>query len=217
MTETALKNIDINSAYEVLQKVVIKTPLQYHRKLSEKFGCNLYLKREDLQVVRSYKIRGAYNLIQSLSPAQRANGIVCASAGNHAQGVAFACRELNIHGVIYMPAITPKQKINQVKMFGGDKINIVLTGDTFDECQHEALRHAREQHMEFIPPFDHLKIIEGQGTVAREILQEQADIDLLFVPIGGGGLCAGVSHYFKTYSPKTKIIGEKRQTKTLQK
>src|SRR3954464_8476812 len=135
--------IDINAAYEVLRSVVLKTPLQFHRKLSEKFGAEIYLKREDLQVVRSYKLRGAYNMIQSLSEEQRQRGVVCASAGNHAQGVAFSCKQLNIKGVIYMPAITPKQKINQVKMFGGDLIQIVLTGDTFDECQTHALQFTK--------------------------------------------------------------------------
>lgn len=207
MINIGLNQLDINAAAEVLQKVVIKTPLQYHRKLSEKYGCDLYLKREDLQNVRSYKIRGAYNLIQSLSPAQRKNGVVCASAGNHAQGVAFSCRELGIQGIIYMPSITPKQKINQVKMFGGENVEIILIGDTFDECQYHALLHAKNHRMEFIPPFDHLKIIEGQGTVAKEILADQKNIDFIFVPIGGGGLCAGVSSYFKTFSPQTKIIG----------
>ena len=122
MTTTKASSLDINAAYEVLKPVVLKTPLQFHRKLSEKFGCEVYLKREDLQVVRSYKIRGAYNLIQSLNDEQRKRGVVCASAGNHAQGVAFSCKLLNIHGVIYMPAITPKQKINQVNMFGGANI-----------------------------------------------------------------------------------------------
>src|SRR5689334_16300052 len=135
MISTHTLNIDINQAHELLKSVVLKTPLQFHRKLSEKFGAEIYLKREDLQVVRSYKIRGAYNLMHSLSTEQRERGVVCASAGNHAQGVAFSCKALNIHGVIYMPAITPKQKINQVKMFGGEHIEIVLTGDTFDECQ----------------------------------------------------------------------------------
>lgn len=211
MINVTLNQLDINAAAEVLQKVVIKTPLQYHRKLSEKLGCDLYLKREDLQTVRSYKIRGAYNLIQSLSPNQRKNGVVCASAGNHAQGVAFSCRELNIHGVIYMPAITPKQKINQVRMFGGENTEIILIGDTFDECQYHALLHAKNHKMEFIPPFDHLKIIEGQGTVAKEILDDQPEIDFVIVPIGGGGLCAGVSNYLKTFSPKTKIIGVEPQ------
>jgi threonine dehydratase len=205
--ETKTLSLDINAAFEALKQVVLKTPLQYHRKLSEKFKAEIYLKREDLQVVRSYKLRGAYNLIQSLTPEQRKQGVVCASAGNHAQGVAFSCKQLNIKGVIYMPAITPKQKINQVKMFGGDLIQIVLTGDTFDDCQTHALEFTKQNNMVFIPPFDHPKVIEGQGTVAKEILDELTTIDLIFVPIGGGGLCAGVGEYFKTYSPKTKLIG----------
>src|SRR5882757_5155544 len=142
MRSTKEFNIDINAAYEVLKAVVLKTPLQYHRKLSEKFGAEIYLKREDLQVVRSYKIRGAYNLIQSLTAEERKRGVVCASAGNHAQGVAFSCKLLDIKGMIYMPAITPKQKINQVKMFGGDNIEIVLIGDTYDDCQTYALAYA---------------------------------------------------------------------------
>jgi threonine dehydratase len=205
--QTKTLTLDINAAFETLKHVVLKTPLQYHRKLSEKFKAEIYLKREDLQVVRSYKLRGAYNLIQSLTPEQRKQGVVCASAGNHAQGVAFSCRQLNIKGVIYMPAITPKQKINQVKMFGGDLIQIVLTGDTFDDCQMQALEFTKQHGMVFIPPFDHLKVIEGQGTVAKEILDELTTIDYIFVPIGGGGLCSGVGEYFKTYSPKTKLIG----------
>ena len=201
------QKLDILSAYETLKSVVLKTPLQYHRKLSEKFGAEIYLKREDLQVVRSYKLRGAYNLIQSLNSEERARGVVCASAGNHAQGVAFSCKNLHIKGVIYMPAITPKQKINQVKMFGGDNIEIVLTGDTFDDCQSQAIEFAEENNKVFIPPFDHLKVIEGQGTLAKEILDEVAGIDYIFVPIGGGGLCAGIGEYFKTLSPHTRIIG----------
>ncbi len=207
VTESHIPTLNINAAYYTLKNVVLKTPLQYHRKLSEKFAAEIYLKREDLQVVRSYKLRGAYNLIQSLTEEQRLRGVVCASAGNHAQGVAFSCRQLNIRGVIYMPAITPKQKINQVKMFGGDLIEIVLTGDTFDECQIHALAYTLETNKVFIPPFDHIKIIEGQGTVGKEILDETANIDYIFIPIGGGGLCAGISEYFKTYSPKTKLIG----------
>ncbi len=207
MESTLTTSIDINKAYNILKNVVLKTPLQYHRKLSEKFDAAIYLKREDLQLVRSYKLRGAYNLIQSLSEEQRSRGIVCASAGNHAQGVAFSCKQLAIKGVIYMPAITPKQKINQVKMFGGDWIEIELIGDTFDECQEYALKHCSANNMVFVPPFDHLKIIEGQGTVAKEILDEEGDIDFMFVPIGGGGLCSGVSQYFNTFSPHTKIVG----------
>jgi threonine dehydratase len=207
MTQTVLYTINIDQAYEVLKKVVLKTPLQFHRKLSEKFGADVYLKREDLQVVRSYKIRGAYNLIQSLTEDQRKQGIVCASAGNHAQGVAFSCKLLTIQGVIYMPAITPKQKINQVKMFGGTNVEIVLIGDTFDDCQAHALEFTAANNRVFVPPFDHLKIIEGQGTVGKEIFEELEGVDYLFVPVGGGGLIAGMSQYYRTYSPSTKIIG----------
>ncbi|MCA4894735.1 MAG: threonine ammonia-lyase IlvA [Cytophagales bacterium] len=211
MTSVLNQQIDINRAHLVLKNVVLKTPLQFHRKLSEKFGCEVYLKREDLQVVRSYKIRGAYNLIQSLSEAERQRGVVCASAGNHAQGVAFSCKLLNIKGVIYMPAITPKQKINQVKMFGGSNIEIVLVGDTFDDCQAHALEFTRQNNSVFIPPFDHEKVIEGQGTVAKEILEEQSNIDYVFVPVGGGGLSAGMGSYFATYAPQIKMIGVEPQ------
>lgn len=207
MKTTTWPELDVDGAYNTLKSVVMKTPLQFHRKLSEKFGAEIYLKREDLQVVRSYKLRGAYNLIQSLNAEERARGVVCASAGNHAQGVAYSCKRLDIKGVIYMPAITPKQKINQVKMFGGENIDIVLTGDTFDECQSQALEFAAQDNMVFIPPFDHPKVIEGQATVGKEILEDLPDIDFVFVPIGGGGLCAGVGAYFKTLSPDTKIIG----------
>lgn len=199
--------LDIDSAYKVLQSIVFKTPLQFHAKLSESFGAKIFIKREDLQVVRSYKIRGAYYLIQSLNSEEKKRGVVCASAGNHAQGVAFSCKLLQIHGVIYMPAITPKQKINQVKMFGGDWIEIVLVGDTFDECQLVALEFANANRKVFIPPFDHIKVMEGQGTVAKEILDEESHFDYVFVPVGGGGLCAGLGSYFKEHSPNTKIIG----------
>ncbi len=204
---TAPPSLNIHKAYDVLKPVVFRTPLQFHRGLSEKFSCEVYLKREDLQVVRSYKIRGAYNLIQSLTPEQRQAGVVCASAGNHAQGVAFSCKKLNIHGVIYMPAITPKQKINQVRMFGGDRIEIVLIGDTFDESQAHALAFAKAQQRVFIPPFDHPLIMEGQGTVALEIAEELSGIDYVFVPVGGGGLCAGMGSYLQVYSPQTKVVG----------
>jgi threonine dehydratase len=198
---------NIDAAYHRLKSVVLKTPLQYHKKLSEKYNAEVYLKREDLQVVRSYKLRGAFNMIQSLTEEQRSRGVVCASAGNHAQGVAFSCKFLGIKGIIYMPAITPKQKINQVKMFGGENIEIVLVGDTFDDCQAQALGFVSENNMVFIPPFDHYKIIEGQGTVAKEILEETSDIDYIFIPIGGGGLCSGIGEYFKVHSPQTKMIG----------
>lgn len=199
--------LDIDGAFHTLRSVVLKTPLQYHRKLSDRFKSEIYLKREDLQVVRSYKLRGAYNLVQSLTADERARGVVCASAGNHAQGVAFSCKKLGIKGAIYMPAITPKQKITQVKMFGGDNVEIILTGDTFDDCQAQAIEFSNANGRVFIPPFDHLKIIEGQGTVGKEILEELEGINYVFIPIGGGGLCAGVGEYFRMKSPGTKIIG----------
>src|SRR5688572_14328532 len=184
VTETQSQLLNVNAASYTLKSVALKTPLQFHRKLSEKFQAEVYVKREDLQVVRSYKIRGAYNLIQSLSEEQRSKGVVCASAGNHAQGVAFSCKHLNIKGIIYMPAITPKQKINQVKMFGGENIEIVLIGDTFDECQAHALEFTRTNDMVVIPPFDHIKVIEGQGTVSKEVLDELSNIDYICIPIG---------------------------------
>lgn len=190
-----------------LKKVVTRTPLQLNLNLSRKYQCNVYLKREDLQVVRSYKLRGAYNMMSSLPAEQLQKGVVCASAGNHAQGFAYSCKKLNAKGVVFMPVITPKQKINQTKMFGDDAIEVKLAGDTFDDCAVAAKQFTEENGMTFIPPFDDYKIIEGQGTVGLEILEELSEVDYVFIPVGGGGLSAGVGTYFKTYSPKTKIIG----------
>ena len=190
-----------------LKGIAIHTPLVYNDNLSRKYNCEVYLKREDLQVVRSYKLRGAYNMICSLDNDQQQRGVVCASAGNHAQGFAYSCKKLNIKGVVFMPVITPKQKIGQTKMFGGDKIEIKLVGDTFDDCAVAAKAYTLSNNMTFIPPFDDYSIIEGQGTVAMEILEEQDNIDYVFVPVGGGGLAAGIGTYFKKHSPGTKIIG----------
>lgn len=199
--------LDFTSAALRIKKVVHKTPLQLNRNLSKKYNCNVYLKREDLQVVRSYKLRGAYNMMSSLSAEILQKGVVCASAGNHAQGFAFSCKKLNAKGVVFMPVITPNQKINQTKMFGEDFIEVRLVGDTFDDCAAAAKKYTEENGMTFIPPFDDLRIIEGQGTVGVEILEELSDIDYIFIPVGGGGLSAGIGSYFKTYSPKTKMIG----------
>ena len=200
-------SLNFTAATIRLKKIVNRTPLQFNANLSRKYNCNVYLKREDLQVVRSYKLRGAYNLMSTLTTEQLQKGVVCASAGNHAQGFAYSCKKLNARGVVFMPVITPNQKINQTKMFGDQFIEIRLVGDTFDDCAIAAKKFTEEQAMVFVPPFDDLRIIEGQGTVGVEILEEQTDIDFLFVPIGGGGLSAGVGSYFKTYSPKTKIVG----------
>ena len=200
-------SLDFTAAALRLKKVVTKTPLQLNRNLSKKYQCNLFLKREDMQVVRSYKIRGAYNMMSSLPVEQLERGVVCASAGNHAQGFAYSCKKLKVKGVVFMPVITPNQKITQTKMFGEDWIEVKLIGDTFDDCAVAAKKYTEENGMKFIPPFDDYKIIEGQATVGMEILEEQAEVDYLFVPVGGGGLSAGVGSYFKTFSPNTKIIG----------
>lgn len=190
-----------------MRPVVNRTPLVFNHNLSRKYGCNVYLKREDLQIVRSYKLRGAYNMMSSLPPEQLQRGVVCASAGNHAQGFAYSCKKLGVKGVVFMPIITPQQKVQQTKFFGEDFIEIRLVGDTYDDCSVAAQEFTREQEMVFIPPFEDYRIIEGQATVGVEILEDLSSIDYLFVPIGGGGLCAGVGSYFKTFSPRTKIIG----------
>lgn len=196
--------LDFNAARMRIKKVATRTPLSLNLNLSRRYDCNVYLKREDLQIVRSYKLRGAYNMMSSLTEAQLQKQVVCASAGNHAQGFAYSCKKLGIKGVVFMPVITPRQKINQTKMFGEDSIEIKLTGDTFDDCAIAAKKYTEENGLTFIPPFDDLRIIEGQGTVAVEILEDLPDVDFLFVPVGGGGLCAGAGSYFKTWSPKQK-------------
>lgn len=201
-----LQNITI--AKINLNDVINQTPLQKNINLSTEFNANILLKREDLQVVRSYKLRGAYNKIVHLGAEELKNGVVCASAGNHAQGVAYSCQRLGIKGKIYMPTTTPQQKIKQVKMFGKEFVEIVLSGDTFDDAQNTAMENSQKTGMAFIHPFDDPQIIEGQATVALEILQETKEhIDFVFIPIGGGGLAAGMGAYFKQVSPQTKIIG----------
>jgi threonine dehydratase len=199
---------DVMSAEHTLKEILEPTPLLHNHNLSMKYGAEVALKREDLQMVRSYKIRGAYNKIRSLTKEQTERGIVCASAGNHAQGVALSCNKLGIKGKIFMPVTTPKQKINQVKMFGGDAIEVVLVGDTFDQANTAAIETSQSEGKTFIPPFNDPKIIEGQGTVGLEILQQSsAPIDYIFVPIGGGGLASGIGAVYKQMSPNTKIIG----------
>ncbi|MFN6944345.1 MAG: threonine ammonia-lyase IlvA [Cytophagaceae bacterium] len=199
---------EIIAAGERLKGIVSHTALSLNKNLSAQYNCKLYLKREDLQVVRSYKIRGAYNLMSSHPKEDLDKGVVCASAGNHAQGVAYSCHLMNVPGKIFMPSTTPKQKVKQVAMFGKNNVEVVLTGDTFDDAYEEAIKYSNEHNKLFIHPFDDKKIIEGQGTVGLEIFEDcKEKIDYLIVPIGGGGLSAGVSEYFKKFSPETKIIG----------
>ena len=170
-----------------LKEVANITPLTYNILGSEKYGANIHFKREDLQIVRSYKIRGAYNKISSLSESEKNRGIICASAGNHAQGVAYACRKLGIKGKIFMPLPTPKQKVNQVAFFGKEWVDIVLEGDTFDDAYNAALTYGNANGLVFIHPFDDKKVIEGQATVGLEIIEQSRNpVDILILPIGGG-------------------------------
>ncbi len=203
-----LQTEEIIKAGRALKGVIQKTPLQKNEILSERYDCNVYLKREDLQVVRSFKIRGAYNSIQSIPEETLKNGVVCASAGNHAQGVAYSCKALNIPGTIFMPATTPRQKVGQVNRFGGQFVEVILTGDTFDDSFLAAKTYCEQENKIFIHPFDDYKIIAGQGTIGMEIMDDaQEEIDFIFCTVGGGGLIAGVGSYIKNISPNTKIIG----------
>lgn len=206
MTENTVK-LDSKAASLRLADVVKHTPLIYNSKLSEKYECEIYLKREDLQIVRSYKLRGAYNMISQLTSEELSRGVVCASAGNHAQGVAFSCDKLGTKGVIFMPEITPRQKVKQTEMFGNGSVELVLVGDTFDDCLMEALAYTKEHNMTFIPPFDNYSIIEGQGTVGVEILDDLPGVEVVIMPIGGGGLAAGVGSYLKNEIPNIQLIG----------
>jgi len=207
MQDINFSQLDFSGAYARLKNVVKKTPLTYNHNLSRKYECEVYLKREDLQIVRSYKLRGAYNMMSLLPANQLAKGVVCASAGNHAQGFAYSCKKLNVKGVVFMPIITPNQKVSQTKMFGEGFVEVQLIGDTFDDCAVAAKKYTEEHGLTFIPPFDDIRIIEGQSTVGIEILEDQQNIDYIFLPVGGGGLSAGVGAYFKTNAPATKIIG----------
>jgi len=199
---------EVRRAAERISKVVVKTPLTQSFTYSKKYAANILFKREDLQQVRSYKIRGAYNKIAGLSPQQLSKGVICASAGNHAQGVAFACNKLQTKGIIYMPVTTPRQKVEQTRMFGEEWVEVVLQGDTFDDAYKSAVHFGNNNNLVFIHPFDDEKVIEGQATIALEILeQSEKPIDYIFAPLGGGGLLAGLSVIIKQLSPHTRIIG----------
>lgn len=203
---------EIIKAGQALKGVINKTPLQKNDLLSEKYDCNVFLKREDLQTVRSFKIRGAYYCMRSIPYDKLINGVVCASAGNHAQGVAFSCKALGVPGKIYMPSTTPRQKISAVKRFGGDFVEVILTGDTFDDSFQEAKARCEKEGLYFIHPFDDPYVIAGQGTIALEILNDmEAPVDYVLGGIGGGGLMSGVGTYFKNLSPSTQIIGVEPQ------
>lgn len=198
----------IEEAAKRLEGVVAKTPLQKSKRLSALFNANIYIKREDLQEVRSYKIRGAYNKISSLTDAEKKRGVVAASAGNHAQGVALSCALLKIKGVIFMPTVTPNQKIERVRHFGDGYVEIKLIGDTYDEASKAAHEYCDKHNAVYIHPFNDPATIAGQGTIGKEIYDKlEGKIDYVIVPIGGGGVASGVSSYLKEKNPKIKIYG----------
>ncbi len=199
---------DVRRAQERLRGIALRTPLTRSTRLSRRYGAEILLKREDLQEVRSYKIRGSYNKMATLSAEERGRGVVCASAGNHAQGLAFACHAMRVRGTIYMPVVTPAQKVRKVRMFGGDFVEVVLTGDTYDDAYAASMRVAEERQLTYVHPFDDPATIAGQGTVGLEILEASDEpIDLLILPIGGGGLSAGIGTVFRALSPQTQLIG----------
>lgn len=203
---------DVFKARERLKGVILHTPLQKNLHLSEKYQAEIYLKREDLQLVRSYKIRGSYNKMSGTPLSKLKKGVVCASAGNHAQGVAYSCCRLGIYGKIYMPATTPRQKIERVKMFGKEYVEVIITGNTFDDAYQEAMEVGIKQQKLFIHPFDDPMIIEGQATIGAELLEDfKGVIDYLILPIGGGGLAAGLGAYFHQNGLPTQIIGVEPQ------
>ena len=208
---TEIHAADVQLAQARISATIAPTPLQYCPRLSHLTGAEIYLKREDLQDVRSYKIRGAVNAISQLSDAQRAAGIVAASAGNHAQGVAFACRSMGIPGRIYVPAATPKQKRDRIKVHGGNMVELVVTGANFDEASAAAHDYAEETGATIIEPFAARDTIVGQGTVAAEILSQLSAMgkspDTVIVPVGGGGLISGILSYLADMSPRTAVVG----------
>lgn len=202
---------DIDAAAARIAGVVQPTPLQYSDRLSAQTGAHVYLKREDLQAVRSYKLRGAYNLLVQLSESELGAGVVCSSAGNHAQGFAFACRSLGVHGRVYVPAKTPQQKRDRIRYHGGDFIELIVGGATYDLAAEAALADVIRTGATLVPPYDDLRTMAGQGTIAVEILdqlgQHNAEPDLLVVPVGGGGCISGTTTYLRERTDHCTVLG----------
>ena len=206
-----LSAADIDSAAKRIAPVVTPTPLQISDRLSAITGARVYLKREDLQTVRSYKLRGAYNLLVQLTDEERAAGVVCSSAGNHAQGFAYACRSLGVHGRVYVPAKTPKQKRDRIRYHGGEFIELIVGGSTYDLAAEAALDDVERTGATLVPPFDDLRTIAGQGTIAVELLAQLDQLggepDLVVVPVGGGGCIAGITTYLAERTTTTAVLG----------
>ena len=204
MSTDYLKKILTSRVYDV----AYETPLELSPTLSNRYGNPIYFKREDVQNVFSFKIRGAYNRLSQLAPESRKKGVICASAGNHAQGVAFSAAKLNCHAIIVMPVSTPQVKIDAVKHHGGRNVEVVLHGDSYSDAYDHALQLKKKHKLTFIHPFNDPDVIAGQGTVGMEILRQHADpIHAIFVPVGGGGLIAGIAAYVKAVRPEIKVIG----------
>src|SRR5260370_20774878 len=198
----------VEQAEQRLEGIASTTALQPSHRLSEQYGANILIKREDMQAVRSFKIRGAYSKIASPSPEERRRPIVCASAGNHAQGVAFACAHLGIGGTIFMPRITPTQKIERVEHFGGEFVEIRLVGDSYDESSTAAQQYSAQKQGISVHPFDDLETIAGQGTVGKEIFDATGgDVGIVIVPIGGRGRGSGGASYIKERNPAIVVVG----------
>ena len=207
-----MRTVDLQQAVEDaavrLAPVIFRAPLQRSNRLSKRYAADILIKREDLQEVRSFQIRGAYNRVDSMSPEERERGVVCASAGNHAQGVAFACEALGIRATIFMPEITPTQKIDRVKHFGGEVVEVRLVGDSYDDANAAAQAFCAKRHAVFVHPFDDLLTIAGQGTVGKEIHDELGErLEVVVTGIGGGGLASGIASYLERRSPATRIFG----------
>ena len=199
---------DVEAAAQRLSPLGVVTPLQRNERLSDRLGAEVHLKREDLQAVRSYKIRGAYNFIASLDPDALAAGVVCASAGNHAQGVAWSCRHLGVKGVVFLPRRTPRQKVNRIRALAGDLVDVRFAGDSFDDAHAAALSHASDTGAVEVPTFDHPLTIAGQGTIALEVAEQLGRApDVMLVPIGGGGLVSGIAVALQGLGAGTEVIG----------
>ncbi len=200
---------EVNYARDCLREIFPDTPLQYNDYLSKKYDAEVFLKREDLTPVRSYKIRGAFNFMREiLSKDKSETHFVCASAGNHAQGVAYACQYFGVDGTVFMPVTTPQQKIDKTRSFGGSKISVKLTGDYFDQTLNSALKYSRKCNATFLPPFDNLSIIRGQATVMAELIQQMLTLgypNLILLAVGGGGLSSGMVRYAESFGLTTKF------------
>ncbi|HEV7979670.1 threonine ammonia-lyase IlvA [Amycolatopsis sp.] len=198
----------VEEAAQRLAGVVTRTPLEPNARLSSRVDAQVWLKREDLQTVRSYKVRGAYNFIVQLDEETRAHGVVCASAGNHAQGVAYACRRLGANGRVFVPGTTPRQKRERIATLGGSRIEVIVVGETYEDASAAAKEEAQRTGATLVPAFDDLRTVAGQGTVALEIVEQLGFVpDVLVVPVGGGGLIAGIAGWARERHPEMRIVG----------